>query len=149
MRTILGVAGYSDTPLARKLGLKPGLRTFLQNAPPHHHALFAEQAHAKTLRGPLDHLHVFETDRSALALALPKLDAAMDDAGMLWISWPKKASGRATTLDESAVRELGLATGLVDVKVCAVGEVWSGLKSMRRLADRTAEKPTAKPAKKK
>jgi len=83
----------------------------------------------------VDYLHVFKVDRSALAKALPKLAAAMDDAGMLWICWPKKASGRATSLDENAVREMGLAAELVDVKVCAVDEVWPGLKFMRRLAD--------------
>jgi hypothetical protein len=140
------MVGYSGTPLSKKLGLKPGLRAFLQGTPADHESLFAELDHAKGLRGPLDYLHMFEVDRAALAKALPKFAAAMDDAGMLWISWPKKASGRATSLDENAVRELGLAAGLVDVKVCAVDGVWSGLKFMRRLADRSAAKPAVKPA---
>ncbi len=130
------MAGYSGTPLEKKLGLRAGQRGYVAGAPPSLAALFAPLALERALRGPLDYLHVFETRRDALAAALPELAAALDDAGMLWLSWPKKASGRATTLDERTVRELGLAAGLVDVKVCAVDEVWSGLKFVRRLKDR-------------
>jgi hypothetical protein len=130
------MAGYSGTPLAKKLGLRDGMRAYLRDVPDDLRALFEGLAVSTRLRGPLDYAHVFTTDEAALAALLPGLARALDDKGALWVSWPKKASKRPTTVDEACVRRLGLAAGLVDVKVCAVDDVWSGLKFVRRLADR-------------
>lgn len=133
--------GYSGTPLPHKLGIKPGQRIALLHAP----AEFAEAL------GPLPEgvrvvaeddgsavdLAVFFT-RSAEALrgAFGGLGARIHPAGMLWIAWPKKASGVATDLTEDRIRAIGLEAGLVDVKVCAIDATWSGLKFVYRLADR-------------
>ena len=130
------MAGYSGTPLAKKLGLRDGMRAHLIRVPSSLAPLFAGLDLKKKLAPPLDYIHVFETDATRLGALFPRLDAALDDAGMVWISWPKKASKVPTTVDENVARDLGLAARLVDVKVCAVDEVWSGLKFMRRLKDR-------------
>jgi hypothetical protein len=91
---------------------------------------------ARKLTSNLDFVHLFSTSRRDLAGAFPKLKKALKSDGMAWISWPKKSSGVNTDLDENIVRALGLKSGLVDVKVCAVDEVWSGLKFVFRLKDR-------------
>jgi hypothetical protein len=85
---------------------------------------------------PLDFAIFFTKSKAALAKEFKRISKLLAPAGMLWISWPKKSSGVATDLDENIVREIGLAAGLVDVKVCAVTEVWSGLKFVRRVEDR-------------
>jgi len=92
------------------------------------------------LRGsrPIDVIILFAPKRSALEAKLPGAIARLDQAGGLWIAWPKKSSGVTTDLRDGDVREIGLATGLVDNKVCAINEVWSGLRFVRRLKDRTA-----------
>ena len=90
----------------------------------------------KKLAKDLDFLHLFVDSRAALVREFPKLRESLRSSGMLWISWPKKPSGRASDLDENVVRELGLGIGLVDVKVCAVDDIWSGLKFVVRLEDR-------------
>jgi len=130
------MAGYSGTPLAKKLGLRDGMHAYLVQVPEDLRPLFATLHVSPKLVNELDYIHVFSTDADALAKTLPKLAKALADRGMLWLSWPKKASKRPTTLDEVGARAIGLSTGLVDVKVCAVDEVWSGLKFMRRVADR-------------
>ena len=84
----------------------------------------------------VDFIHCFATRRSVLARRFPSLERALAPAGMLWVSWPKAASRAPTDLTESVVREIGLAQGLVDVKVCAVDTTWSGLKFVRRVKDR-------------
>jgi hypothetical protein len=94
------------------------------------------QVHRRAGRDPYDVVVAFCPDRRALARNLTDLPPRTTTAGALWIAWPKKSSGVATDLDENVVRDTGLATGLVDVKVCAVDEVWSGLKFVRRLRDR-------------
>jgi hypothetical protein len=132
------MAGYSGTPLAKKLGLRDGMRAHLVNVPGSLAPLFEGLTAKPRLAAPLDYIHVFETDQANLAKLFPRLAAALDDAGMIWISWPKKASKVATSVDENVARGLGLGTGLVDVKVCAVDEVWSGLKFVRRVRDRRA-----------
>jgi hypothetical protein len=132
-------AGYSGTPLAKKLGLKPGLRVLLRGAPEDYAALTDfDLAACQVLRraGPFDFAHAFVGSRAALEQALDALEPHLDDAGMIWISWPKKASKIATDLTEDGIRELALPRGLVDVKVCAVDAVWSGLKLVRRVANR-------------
>ena len=132
------MAGYSGTPLVKKLGIREGSRVYLSGAP----------AHFLETLGPLpdgvrvvprldaatDIAHLFETDRARLAktlqVALPKLKPD----GVIWVSWPKKASKVPTDITEDTVREVALPLGLVDVKVCAVDEVWSGLKLVIRKA---------------
>jgi hypothetical protein len=132
------MAGYSATPLLTKLGYRAGQRALLIAVPadPPELAGFAGFARcemrpglaAPAPQGPFDLIHVFERDRAALAAALPGLRARLAPAGALWVSWPKKAARVPTDLTEDAVRALALAAGLVDVKVCAVDAVWSGLK---------------------
>lgn len=133
-------AGYSVRPLIRKLGIKEGDRAVFCNEPDDFRdslGTLPEGAHATTqLRGEKDYVHIFSTSakhlEGKLAAAVPVL--AVD--GMLWISWPKKSSGVATDLDGAVVRRLGQQAGLVDVKVCAVDEIWSGHKFMFRREDR-------------
>lgn len=91
---------------------------------------------AQDSQSPIDFIHLFTKSKAALAGQFKALTKRLAPAGMLWVSWPKKSSGVETDLNENIVREIGLASGLVDVKVCAVTEVWSGLKFVRRLKDR-------------
>lgn len=128
-------AGYSGKPLWQKLGLKPGLRLRVVDAPLDYAALTGfDIALAATpgRDGVFDFGHVFVRDAAALDAALDRLDRQLDPAGMLWVSWPKKASKIVTDVTEDTVRELALPRGLVDVKVCAVDAIWSGLKLVRR-----------------
>jgi hypothetical protein len=132
--------GYSGTPLPKKLGIKPGFRVCLVDAPPEVRSeLSAELAACEITRDgkpPLDFAMVFTKSKTALSGEFKRISGLLAPAGMLWISWPKKSSGVASDLDENMIREIGLAAGLVDVKVCAVNEVWSGLKFVRRVKDR-------------
>ena len=130
------MAGYSGTPLHKKLGIRPGLRAFVRGAPESLAAELAPLAARTKLAAPLDYVHVFVTEQADLAALFPKIDKALVDDGVVWISWPKKAAKVPTTVDEGEVRRLGLQTSLVDVKVCAVDVVWSGLKFMRRRENR-------------
>jgi DUF3052 family protein len=133
--------GYSGTPLPKKLGIKAGFRVRLVNAPADVRAelrgALAECVDIDVKRGDaLDFAMVFTKSRAELARVFSRMAKALSSAGMLWVSWPKKSSGVATDVDENVVREIGLDAGLVDVKVCAVTEVWSGLKFVRRVKDR-------------
>src|ERR1700686_4539986 len=132
--------GYSGTPLPKKLGIKPGARVWLGDAPAEVRAeLSAALAACESVRGgkaPLNFAMLFTKSKAELAKEFVRISELLAPAGMLWVSWPKKSSGVATDLDENEVREIGLAAGLVDVKVCAVTEVWSGLKFVRRVKDR-------------
>jgi hypothetical protein len=132
------MAGYSGTPLVAKLGIKPGLRVALVGAPDAYRALLeplppgvtiTKRATART-----DLVHVFTTRRTELAQALASYRESLEPDAVIWVSWPKKASGVPTEVTEHTVRELALPLGLVDVKVCAVTEVWSGLKLVVRKA---------------
>ena len=132
--------GYSGTPLPKKLGIKDGFRVALLHMPAD---VKAELAVAlKTCRvvkpaaGSLDFISLFVKSRAALELELLPAAKALAPAGMLWISWPKKSSGISSDLDENIVRQSGLDAGLVDVKVCAVTDVWSGLKFVIPVKDR-------------
>ena len=131
-------AGYSGTPLPSKLGLKSGMKFIALNVPPDLDMLLAGAPHLERLAhvAPFECALAFVTTERALAALFAKLAPKLVDAGMIWIAWPKKASGVATELTEDVVRRAGLAAGLVDVKVCAIDVTWSGLKFVRRLRDR-------------
>jgi hypothetical protein len=133
--------GYSGTPLPRKLGIKPEARLGLVGAPAGFDEVLGELPPGVSVRrrvqGHFDVIVAFSSQRSELERRLPALKAALDQAGGLWMAWPKRSSGVATDLGEGIVRELGLAIGLVDNKVCAIDETWSGLRFVYRLADRT------------
>jgi hypothetical protein len=128
------VAGYSGTPLERKLGVKPEHVVFLDGAP---ETFDLDAATTRRLPKRLDLSLTFHTSAKALTKRLPQLIDRTEQAGMVWVCWPKKAAKVPTDLDENVVRQIGLAAGVVDVKVCAIDETWSGLKFVRRLADRT------------
>jgi len=130
--------GYSGTPLPKKLGIKAGFRVRLANAPAEVRAELREAlAECAMKRGEmLDFAMMFSKSRVELAREFSQMAKLLTPAGMLWVSWPKKSSGVASDLDENLVRGIGLDAGLVDVKVCAVTEVWSGLKFVRRVKDR-------------
>lgn len=145
------MAGYSGTPLVQKLGIKSGHRVALVQAP----AGFERQLEglpdsvslARQVRGTLDVILLFVDRAADLSSRFGPVAKHLDPAGGLWVAWPKKASGRATDLTEGAVRTVGLAAGLVDNKVCAVDEIWSGLRFVVRLADRPhPSAPSAKPS---
>ncbi len=130
----------SAVPLVRKLGVKPGARLGLLRLPAQLAPAFAELPAGVSIRrrasGPLDVILSFHRRQSELERRLPVLRAVLDPAGGLWIAWPKRASGVQTDLSEPTVRELGLAAGLVDNKICAVDGTWSGLRFVYRLRDR-------------
>ncbi len=131
-------AGYSRTPLPAKLGLKPGMKFVALNAPPDLDVLLADAPRLERLAriAAFDCALGFATTQRGLAALFAKLAPKLLDAGMIWIAWPKKTTGVATELTENVVRRVGLAAGLVDVKVCAIDATWSGLKFVRRLRDR-------------
>jgi len=134
------MAGYSGTPLPKKLGIKDNFRVFLDGAPPD---VLAELKAAlsgcdilKSAKEPLDFAMLFVKGQSECKTRFAQLAKQLAPAGMLWVSWPKKASGIATALNENDVRRIGLSAGLVDIKVCAVNETWSGLKFVIPVAKR-------------
>lgn len=126
--------------LTRKLGLKPGQHVAFVGAPPAYADVLGPLPDGvvltSALDGPLDLIQAFATTRADLEAELPRLKAALAKNGMLWLSWPKKAARMPTDLDREQVRALGLAVGLVDVKVCAVDDTWSALKFVYHLDDR-------------
>jgi len=128
------MAGYSGTPLARKLGIAEGDRVGLLAAPDGF-ALpdLPDGVEVRTqARGPFGVIVSFHTERRDLARRLPSLMKALEVDGGLWIAWPKKASGLATDITENTVRDVALPTGLVDNKVCAIDDTWSGLRLVLR-----------------
>jgi hypothetical protein len=139
-----GSAGYSATPLARKLGIAGGSAVVLLDAPQGFESFLAAESAAVRRRLPragrrgVDVAVLFATGRADLDRRFPRAAAALRPAGGLWVAWPKRASGVATDLTENVVREVGVAHGMVDNKVCAVTDVWSGLRFVFRLEDRPA-----------
>jgi hypothetical protein len=135
------MAGYSGKPLSQKLGIKPGFRIFADSPPRPYRDIVGELPDgAKILSRAavsLDMVHLFVTEAAGLAGKLRGLRKAIAPDGMIWVSWPKKASGVATDLSDVVVREAALPLGLVDVKVCAVDETWSGLKFVIPVAQRS------------
>src|SRR5262245_45471713 len=124
-------AGYSGTPLARKLGFKEGMRVVYVNPPDAFAVDGIDDVGARLAKGT-DLVVFFTTKRSELARRLAALRGAIEPAGMLWVAWPKRASGVATDMTEDVVRDVALPTGLVDTKVCAIDDVWSGLRLVVR-----------------
>jgi hypothetical protein len=136
--------GYSGTPLAKKLGIKDDFRLALLHVPDDVKTELRDafgKCKVQTIKGAdLDFVFLFAKSRAALAKELYPAAKALAPAGMVWICWPKKASGVATDLTEDVIRTSGLGAGLVDVKVCAVSEVWSGLKFVIPVKDRPERK---------
>jgi hypothetical protein len=134
------MAGYSGTPLPKKLGVKPNQRIALVNAPNDFAKVLGrlpeDAAIVKRLKGPLDLILLFVDREQTLAKQFPILANKLQSNGMIWVAWPKKSSGVATDLVFEKVQRIGLDCGLVDVKICAVDDVWSGLKFVIRLKDR-------------
>jgi hypothetical protein len=148
------MVGYADTPLYKKLGLKKEFKAVALNAPNYYRELIEEHKDEVpdfeyVLFGKVDFIHAFFESSEKLHKDFSRLKKCLKPAGILWISWPKKAKKVATVpalekggsqsksdLDENIIREIGLKNGLVDVKVCAIDEKWSGLKFVYRLKDR-------------
>ena len=128
------MAGYSGTPLIKKLGIKEGFRLRLVDAPENYTELLGplHLGVEENTKENCHFIHGFFKERADLETALPALMREINRDGMIWISWPKKASMVPTTITEDTIREIALPLGLVDVKVCAVDEIWSGLKLMIR-----------------
>jgi hypothetical protein len=131
------MAGYSGKPLATKLGMKPGLKVYVDGAPSGFE-LGATNGAVMTTRMPkeADIVVTFCPDRARLEKRLSTLIDHTVVNGAIWVCWPKKSSGMRSDLDENVVRDIGLTAGLVDVKVAAIDDAWSGLKFVRRLKDR-------------
>jgi hypothetical protein len=127
----VSAAGYSGTPLARKLGFKEGMRVVYVN-PPDEFAVEGIETTAARLAKGTDLVVCFVMARSDLEHRLAALRRAIEPAGMLWVAWPKRASGIRTDMTEDVVRDVALPTGLVDTKVCAIDDVWSGLRLVVR-----------------
>lgn len=133
------MAGYSKRSLVDKLGIKAGARIAIINPPSGYERTLGTLPRVSRKSpgtGPLDFVQFFTREKRELERRFPALARALAPAGMLWISWPKKSSGVPTDLTEDVIRAIGLSRGLVDVKVAAVDDVWSGLKFVRRLQDR-------------
>ena len=133
--------GYSGTPLARKLGIKPGTKVVaVGDVPDEYRKWLGPLPEGATIvskgKAPLEAVHVFVTKRAELAKHLEHLRKALVPDGYVWISWPKRASKVPTNITEDVIREVALPMGFVDIKVCAVSEVWSGLKLVIRVSER-------------
>jgi hypothetical protein len=143
------MAGYSGKPVVQKLGIQPGFCIFVDGAPAAYGDIVgklpADLTLAARLKPPLDMVHVFTTQAAGLAGKLRSYRAAIAPDGMIWVSWPKKSSGVATDLTDVVVRDTALPLGLVDIKVCAINETWSGLKFVipkeQRKGDRRVRRP--------
>jgi len=143
------MAGYSETPLLQKLGIKEGTRMAAVNEPADFRADLGDLPlaveWANRVRPPLDFIIAFHTKRAALVANWPALIAASEPDGSIWVAWPKKASGIATDINENVLREELLPSGWVDNKVCAIDETWSGLRFVLR-KERRPKKAAAKAA---
>ena len=143
------MAGYSGKPLTQKLGIKPGFCIFVDGAPSAYGdivgTLPAEVTVAARPKPPLDMVHVFVTDTASLAKKLVAYRAAIAPEGMIWVSWPKKSSGVSTDLSDVVVRNTALPLGFVDIKVCAINDIWSGLKFVIPRDQRNGDQPVKRP----
>lgn len=136
----MATIGYSGTPLVKKLGFKPPLKVWVLDAPKDYKEWLGELPEGVKLTAkaslPVEAAHVFATESVFLDAVLSKLRDDLKQDGFVWVSWPKKSSKVPTDITEDTIRELALPLGLVDVKVCAVSEVWSGLKLVIRRSER-------------
>ena len=137
------MAGYSETPLAKKLGIKEGFRVGIVNSPKGFKKELGSlpekvKISVGDLLKPLDLIIFFTDSQRTLKIEFPTLAEKLSVNGMLWIAWPKKSSGVSTDLSFDTVQQSGLKIGLVDVKICAVNDIWSGLKFVYRLKDRSS-----------
>lgn len=136
------MAGYSQTPLQKKLGLRPPLRLITVAAPDEYRDWLGDLPDSITFGTRMGKrvaaAHVFVTRRQVLQEKLERLRERLDQDGFVWVSWPKQASGLETEVDGNVIREIALPMGFVDIKVCAVSEVWSGLKLVIRRSERSA-----------
>ena len=133
-------SGYSGTPLAKKLGIKEGFKISIINQPEYYFQLLTDLPSIKIVRDPKqkkDFIHYFVKEELQLVKDIYHLKSQIEQNGMIWISWPKKASKVTTDITEDVVRGIALKNGLVDIKVCAVDEIWSGLKLVIPLKQRT------------
>jgi hypothetical protein len=142
------MAGYSSTPLAKKIGIKEGSRIALVNAPEEFQSELGKLPDRATVVGrltnSLDIILFFVLTERALSKDFSRLANKLLTNGMIWIAWPKKSSGVPTDLTFDRVQKIGLNAGLVDVKICAIDEIWSGLKFVYRLQDRSSRKVSSK-----
>jgi hypothetical protein len=145
------VAGYSGRSVVQKLGIKPGFRIFVDGAPASYDRVVgelpADTTIAPRMKATLDMVHLFAMKAASLRKKLPACRDAIAPDGMVWVSWPKKSSGVATDVTENVVRDTALSLGLVDIKVCAIDETWSGLKlviPLSRRSDKAAKKMSRK-----
>lgn len=138
------MAGYSGTPLAQKLGIKPDMTVVVMNEPGTYRKLLGPAAKEVTfsdrVASGVGFIHFFTTHRGELETQLKKLRSKIADTGVLWVSWPKKSAGLPTDVTEDVIRDIALPLGFVDVKVCAVDDTWSGLKLMIRRENRKISK---------
>lgn len=136
------MAGYSGTPLAKKLGIKPPMTVVAIDAPKEYRAWLGELPKGVTIAASSPPaptaVHLFATEKAVLKRHLQDLRKRLQPTGFVWVSWPKKASKVETDITEDTIREIGLPLGFVDVKVCAVSDVWSGLKLVIRKTERAA-----------
>jgi len=134
------MAGYSGTPLAKKLGIKNGFDARLIGAPDYYYSLFEDMPNGVNFNDdancPQDFIHFFVKEEEIFLEILPRLKAQLKPNGMIWVSWPKRASKIPTDITEDTVRNYALEIGLVDIKVCAVDDIWSGLKLVIPVKDR-------------
>ena len=132
--------GYLGTPLAKKLGFKSPLKVWIINAPREYKSWLGDLPKGVKLvtkaQAPIEAVHVFTTESAFLDATLSKLRNELKQAGFVWVSWPKKTSKVQTDITEDTIREIALPLGFVDIKVCAVSEVWSGLKLVIRKSER-------------
>jgi hypothetical protein len=138
------MVGYSKRSLAEKLGIKEGFRIAILNPPENYTPVLGALPAGVTVddrgRTGMDLIHCFVMSKREAASAIWALKDNISPSGALWVSWPKASSGVKTDLNENVIREIGLKSGLVDVKVCAVDEMWSGLKLVYRLKDRPSRR---------
>ncbi len=139
------LSGYSGTPLPQKLGIKPGSAVCVRAAPQKYETLVAPLPDGVRIASKVsvrtDLVHIFSAARAKLSKELAAARKSLRDDAMIWVSWPKKSSGVQTDITEDTVRELAFPLGLVDIKVCAVDETWSGLKLVVRKENRKAVRP--------
>ena len=132
--------GYSGTPLAKKLGIKSPVKLLMVNAPQEYKSWLGDLPEGASLvtkaRKPIEAAHVFTTESAFLDATLSRLRNELKQDGFIWVSWPKKTSKVPTDITEDIIREIALPLGFVDIKVCAVSEVWSGLKLVIRKSER-------------